>query len=64
VRDDGRGITEAEIGNRESLGLLGMKERTALLGGEVVFQRETEGGTSVTARIPQSAGPAPRKVLA
>jgi len=63
VRDDGRGITEAEIGNPESLGLLGMKERTALLGGGIVFQRETEGGTSVTARIPQSAGPAPRKVL-
>jgi signal transduction histidine kinase len=54
VQDNGRGITEAEIANLESLGLLGMKERTALLGGEIVFQRDTEGGTIVTARIPPS----------
>ncbi|MEY2428942.1 MAG: hypothetical protein QOJ40_1827, partial [Verrucomicrobiota bacterium] len=54
VRDNGRGITEAEIANPGSLGLLGMKERTALLGGEIVFQRDTEGGTIVTARIPQN----------
>jgi signal transduction histidine kinase len=54
VQDNGRGITEAEIANPQSLGLLGMKERTALLGGEIVFQRGPEGGTIVTARVPQS----------
>jgi PAS domain S-box-containing protein len=54
VQDNGRGITETEIANPESLGLLGMKERTALLGGEIVFQRDSQSGTIVTARLPQS----------
>lgn len=36
VRDNGRGITEAEINNTQSIGLLGMRERAALLGGEIV----------------------------
>ena len=54
VEDNGRGITEAEIANPESLGLLGMKERTALLGGELFFQRNPRGGTIVTARLPKS----------
>jgi PAS domain S-box-containing protein len=57
VRDDGRGITEAEIANPESLGLLGMKERTALLGGEIVFARHPEGGTIVLVRIPPCGTP-------
>jgi PAS domain S-box-containing protein len=61
VQDNGRGITEAAIANPESLGLLGMKERTALLGGEIVFQRDTGGGTIVTARIPQSGASVPTK---
>jgi PAS domain S-box-containing protein len=54
VQDNGRGITDAEIANSESLGLLGLKERTALLGGEIAFRRAPEGGTIVTVRIPQS----------
>jgi PAS domain S-box-containing protein len=54
VQDNGRGITEAEIADPASLGLLGMKERTGLLGGEIFFQRGPEGGTIVTARIPKS----------
>jgi len=55
VQDDGRGITEADIARPESLGLLGMKERAEMLGGEIVFQRNAgRPGTVVTARIPQS----------
>jgi PAS domain S-box-containing protein len=54
VQDNGRGITEAEIANPKSLGLLGMKERTALLGGEIVLHHGPGGGTIVTARLPQS----------
>jgi signal transduction histidine kinase len=61
VQDNGRGITEAEIANPESLGLLGMKERTALLGGEIVFQCDTKGGTIVIARIPQNGTSVPTK---
>ena len=57
VRDNGRGIPEAEIGNPRSLGLLGMKERAALLGGEIFVERAPDGGTMVSARIPQSGIP-------
>ncbi len=54
VHDNGRGITEAQINNPESLGLLGMKERAALLGGDILFERGREGGTVVTVHIPQT----------
>ncbi len=52
VLDNGSGITLAALDNSKSLGLLGMKERAAMLGGEVQFRRGTKRGTMVTARIP------------
>ncbi|MBI4661130.1 MAG: response regulator [Verrucomicrobia bacterium] len=52
VKDDGRGITEAEIGNTRSIGLLGMRERAGLLGGEVLVKGERGKGTTVTVTIP------------
>ena len=61
VADNGCGITEAEITSPESLGLLGMKERAALLGGEIVFHRGPEGGTIVTVRLPTSGASVQRK---
>ena len=61
VQDNGRGITEAEIANPHSLGLLGMKERTALLGGEIVFERNPERGTIVAVRVPQNGAAFPTK---
>ena len=53
VRDNGRGITDSEITDGKSLGLLGMRERASLLGGEIRFQRGLNGGTVVMVRIPQ-----------
>ena len=53
VRDNGRGISEAEIHNTKSIGLLGMRERAALLGGDVFFLGQPGQGTSVTVRIPR-----------
>jgi PAS domain S-box-containing protein len=61
VHDNGRGITEDAISNPESLGLLGMKERTALLGGEIVFHRNPKGGTIVTVRIAKREASTQRK---
>ena len=40
VKDDGRGITESQRMNSRSLGLLGMKERALLVGGEVRRDRQ------------------------
>ena len=54
VHDNGRGITPTAMMSSGSLGLLGMKERVALLGGEILFERGPEGGTIVTVRIVQT----------
>jgi PAS domain S-box-containing protein len=54
VRDDGRGITEPEQRNTRSLGLLGMKERALLVGGEVTITGAEGKGTTVVVRVPVS----------
>ena len=53
VKDNGRGVSEAEIHKTNSIGLLGMRERAALLGGEVRLRGEPGRGTTVTVRIPR-----------
>jgi two-component system sensor histidine kinase UhpB len=57
VRDNGRGITEEEIQRHGSLGLLGMKERVALLGGTLEVKGQPGQGTSlsITMRIDSCA---------
>lgn len=52
VHDNGRGILPGEITDRRSIGLLGMEERAALLGGEFHIIGEPAQGTTVTVRIP------------
>ena len=57
IRDNGRGITEAEQSDRLSLGLLGMRERANLIGGRVDIASPEGKGTVVTVRVPLSAQP-------
>ena len=52
VKDDGQGITESQRMNTQSLGLLGMKERALLVGGEVRITGKEGGGTTVVVRVP------------
>lgn len=53
VKDNGRGISRAEITNTKSMGLLGMRERAALLGGFLRIGRLKKGtGTRVSVSIP------------
>jgi signal transduction histidine kinase len=52
VEDNGRGITEQEIYNPRSLGLLGMRERALLFGGEMNIRGGERKGTMVTVCIP------------
>jgi signal transduction histidine kinase len=53
VRDNGRGISKAEISNTKSMGLLNMRERAALLGGDFKISRIPGGkGTRVVVSIP------------
>ena len=44
--------TRWHIAEIKCLGLLGMRERAALLGGEVAFERGEQGGTRVEAALP------------
>lgn len=52
VSDNGKGITEDEISDAKSFGLLGIKERALLLGGEVQVSGAPGVGTTVTLRVP------------
>lgn len=61
VTDNGRGISRAEISNPKSMGLLGMRERTALLGG--IFKigcLRCGRGTRVSVSIPLRSPARPR----
>lgn len=52
VSDDGKGIKQSEITEAKSLGLLGMRERALIFGGQVDVVGVEGQGTTVTARIP------------
>jgi len=53
VADNGLGIPETTVLNRQSLGLLGMRERVAQFGGELTIQGHHGSGTTVTACLPR-----------
>jgi signal transduction histidine kinase len=52
VRDDGKGIEETEILDPRAFGLIGMRERATLWGGEVRFSGAPGKGTVVAVSIP------------
>jgi PAS domain S-box-containing protein len=58
IRDNGGGITEEEILNPESLGLLGMKERVLAFGGEISIYGKPGEGTTLILKIPLIQGEA------
>jgi PAS domain S-box-containing protein len=58
VSDNGRGITPAEVSSKKSLGLLGMRERAHLIGGQVDIAGSAGGGTTLLVRVPLAGEPA------
>ncbi|HUR57787.1 MAG TPA: ATP-binding protein [Opitutaceae bacterium] len=52
VHDNGRGISEEDQVKTTSFGLVGMRERAMLVGGEVTLQGAPGKGTTVTLRVP------------
>lgn len=60
VEDDGRGISSDDLAKTRSLGLKGMRERFAYLGGALEISSPPRGGTRLRARVPLQArqGPA------
>jgi signal transduction histidine kinase len=57
VQDNGRGISEEEIANTRSIGLVGMRERAMLIGGEITLQGAPGKGTTMTLRVPLDRRP-------
>jgi two-component system, NarL family, sensor histidine kinase UhpB len=55
VRDDGRGLPASDGERRQGMGMLGMRERAVLLGGELDVISNGSGGTTVKAVVPRSA---------
>jgi signal transduction histidine kinase len=60
IRDDGVGIPgdwHSESDGHRPLGLLGMQERAALIGGSLAIEPESPHGTRVTLRVPLEGAP-------
>ncbi len=55
IQDDGVGISGEKLTESTSLGLLGMRERAASLGGQVTIAGSPGKGTTVTVRVPLSS---------
>lgn len=60
VADNGRGISEEEMASSRSLGLVGMRERAMLIGGELLLTGAPGQGTTVTLKVPLN-GPRPSR---
>jgi two-component system sensor histidine kinase UhpB len=56
VHDNGKGVSKEELSAGRSLGILGMRERALLLGGELTIRGAPAFGTTVTVRVPAAAG--------
>jgi signal transduction histidine kinase len=52
VKDNGKGITEKQLADPKSFGIIEMIERIRSLGGEEIFKGVSNKGTIVTIRIP------------
>ncbi len=59
VRDNGVGFDPTRKQGRPSLGLAGMRQRLALVDGELLINSTPGGGTSIVARAPLKPGGAP-----
>ncbi len=55
VEDDGKGVAAEDLAKGRSLGLKGMRERMAYLGGSLEVVRAPRGGTRLRARAPVRA---------
>jgi PAS domain S-box-containing protein len=54
IRDNGRGITQEQVNNPQTMGLLGMRERALALGGEVRVTRGRRNGTRLLVILPDA----------
>lgn len=58
IADNGRGITDLQVKNPHSIGLVGMRERAALIGGTFRIAGRRGRGTVITVQLRLRGGPA------
>lgn len=54
IRDNGRGISEADMNKPKSFGLRGIRERASSLSGECTIAPAEQGGTLIVLRVPDA----------
>jgi signal transduction histidine kinase len=59
IRDNGRGISAADMLKPKSFGLRGIRERVLSLGGEFSIDPVDNGGTHICLRVPEHVGSDP-----
>lgn len=59
IRDNGRGISAADMVKPKSFGLRGIRERISSLGGDFAIDSGEQGGTHIMLRVPEHAGSEP-----
>ena len=59
LRDNGRGISDADMAKPKSFGLRGIRERVHSLAGEFIISAGEHGGTHIRLRVPERRGSEP-----
>lgn len=54
VQDNGKGVSGQDLSAGKSMGIVGMRERALLLGGELIITGARGEGTTVRVRIPEA----------
>jgi two-component system sensor histidine kinase UhpB len=57
VRDDGIGFDQEKISAKKTFGIVGMRERTAMMGGNCDISSEPGKGTTIVVRVPLVSKP-------
>ena len=52
VQDNGKGFDETEIANKNTLRLIGMRERASMFGGMIIIESIKGKGTTVFLQVP------------
>ncbi|HEV3412027.1 MAG TPA: ATP-binding protein, partial [Puia sp.] len=52
IEDNGKGFEVRQIGDKKTLGLLGMSERTLMMGGEFRIESDPGKGTTLFVTVP------------
>jgi signal transduction histidine kinase len=57
IRDNGRGVTDEQVADPHAIGLLGMRERAAVVGATFHITGRRGKGTTVLVRVPITSSP-------